>query len=611
MFIKRGKKAQVTIFIIIAIVIVVLGVVFFLFKDSIVKNESFPSFVEPVETSLLNCLEEIIYSGIDILESHGGYIDSPNFESGSRAVPFSTHLNFVGEEIPYWFYYSRSNIPKEQIPSKEDMEKQLENYLEEQISSCDFEEFYGGEYDIRRGGPSAKVSISEKKVNVDLDMDVSVLYATNSFIVKEHSIKLDSKLGKLYDDAIEIYNKEQGELFLEDYGVDILRLYAPVDGVEWTCSPLVWNANSVFDDLREALEENTFALKGSGDNKDYFVIDNNVKSNLRFIYSKSWPYAFEVSPSDGASMISRPVGNQQGLGVLGFCYVTYHYVYNLAYPILVQVYEDNEIFQFPVAVSIKGNLPREALKGNSFDSDYLDLCENRVSPLNLNVFDSNGNPLNSHVSFECFGIRCDLGETEGNLKTLVPECFNGFILADSEGYEEARAIYNSVEEGSLTFYLDKKYDLDVSLKMDGKVYSGDAIINFLSKEDSEIVSYPETKKVSLSEGDYEVQVYVYKNSSLKLESSTQEQCFDIPSSGVGALFGVTKKECFEVDVPEQIVGQVLSGGGILEFYFAENQLKNSNLIELTISSLKTPSNIEELQDNYILFESKAVGVGFK
>ncbi len=611
MFIKRGKKAQVTIFIIIAIVIVVLGVVFFLFKDSIVKNESFPSFVEPVETSLLNCLEEIIYSGIDILESHGGYIDSPNFESGSRAVPFSTHLNFVGEEIPYWFYYSRSNIPKEQIPSKEDMEKQLENYLEEQISSCDFEEFYGGEYDIRRGGPSAKVSISEKKVNVDLDMDVSVLYATNSFIVKEHSIKLDSKLGKLYDDAIEIYNKEQGELFLEDYGVDILRLYAPVDGVEWTCSPLVWNANSVFDDLREALEENTFALKGSGDNKDYFVIDNNVKSNLRFIYSKSWPYAFEVSPSDGASMISRPVGNQQGLGVLGFCYVTYHYVYNLAYPILVQVYEDNEIFQFPVAVSIKGNLPREALKGNSFDSDYLDLCENRVSPLNLNVFDSNGNPLNSHVSFECFGIRCDLGETEGNLKTLVPECFNGFILADSEGYEEARAIYNSVEEGSLTFYLDKKYDLDVSLKMDGKVYSGDAIINFLSKEDSEIVSYPETKKVSLSEGDYEVQVYVYKNSSLKLESSTQEQCFDIPSSGVGALFGVTKKECFEVDVPEQIVGQVLSGGGISEFYFSENQLKNSNLIELTISSLKTPSNIEELQDNYILFESKAVGVGFK
>jgi len=611
MFIKRGKKAQVTIFIIIAIVIVVLGVVFFLFKDSIVKNESFPSFVEPVETSLLNCLEEIIYSGIDILESHGGYIDSPNFESGSRAVPFSTHLNFVGEEIPYWFYYSRSNIPKEQIPSKEDMEKQLENYLEEQISSCDFEEFYGGEYDIRRGGPSAKVSISEKKVNVDLDMDVSVLYATNSFIVKEHSIKLDSKLGKLYDDAIEIYNKEQGELFLEDYGVDILRLYAPVDGVEWTCSPLVWNANSVFDDLREALEENTFALKGSGDNKDYFVIDNNVKSNLRFIYSKSWPYAFEVSPSDGASMISRPVGNQQGLGVLGFCYVTYHYVYNLAYPILVQVYEDNEIFQFPVAVSIKGNLPREALKGNSFDSDYLDLCENRVSPLNLNVFDSNGNPLNSHVSFECFGIRCDLGETEGNLKTLVPECFNGFILADSEGYEEARAIYNSVEEGSLTFYLDKKYDLDVSLKMDGKVYFGDAIINFLSEEDSEIVSYPETKKVSLSEGDYEVQVYVYKNSSLKLESSTQEQCFDIPSSGVGALFGVTKKECFEVDVPEQIVGQVLSGGGISEFYFSENQLKNSNLIELTISSLKTPSNIEELQDNYILFESKAVGVGFK
>ena len=37
-------------------------------------------------------------------------------------------------------------------------------------------------------------------------------------------------------------------------------MYAPVDGVELTCSPLVWNADEVFKNLSIATETNTFAL---------------------------------------------------------------------------------------------------------------------------------------------------------------------------------------------------------------------------------------------------------------------------------------------------------------------------------------------------------------
>jgi len=60
-------------------------------------------------------------------------------------------------------------------------------------------------------------------------------------------------------------------------------------------------------------------------------------------------------------LIANPVGNQPGLGVLCFCYVPYHFVYNIGYPVLIQVYSGEEIFQFPVAVVVKGNKPREAL----------------------------------------------------------------------------------------------------------------------------------------------------------------------------------------------------------------------------------------------------------
>ena len=37
--------------------------------------------------------------------------------------------------------------------------------------------------------------------------------------------------------------------------------------------------------------------------------------------SRYWPYAFEVSPTQGDILIANPVGNQEGLGILGFCYV--------------------------------------------------------------------------------------------------------------------------------------------------------------------------------------------------------------------------------------------------------------------------------------------------
>ena len=70
----------------------------------------------------------------------------------------------------------------------------------------------------------------------------------------------------------------------------------------------------------------------------YFYIDAGVSDEIRFINSKDWPRNFEVSPSEGILLVANPVGNQPGLGVLGFCYVPYHFVYNVKYPVLIQVY---------------------------------------------------------------------------------------------------------------------------------------------------------------------------------------------------------------------------------------------------------------------------------
>ena len=612
-FLTNQTRGQVTIFIILAIVIIGGAVVFYSFRDSIVW-EKMPVSIEPVYNNFLSCLEGKVLTGINILESQAGYIYLPDFESGSRYMPFSSQLNFLGNPVPYWYYVSGNNIQKEQVPSKKEMESQLEDFIEEKINKCVFEEYYEQGFEINQGVPEASVSIMEERVDVSLEMEMGFEKGEESVVVKNHDVEINSKLGMLYDSAIEIYKKEQKDLFLENYAVDILRLYAPVDGVELTCSPLTWNADEVFDELQEAIEANTLSLKTKGgdyslskEENKYFVADVSVNGEVRFINSKNWPNSFEVVPAEGNVLISKPVGNQPGLGVLGFCYVPYHFVYNVRYPVLVQVQEGEEIFQFPVAVVIQGNQPRESLSVSAVEIGVPELCKYKNTLVDVNVYDTKLNSVEAEISYDCLGVICDIGETDsGNLAGAFPQCVNGYVRAKAEGFAEGKYLYSTTETGSVDIILDKLYKLDVNLN------KGDnAVISFVSNEVSKTIVYPEQKNVELSEGQYEISVYVYKNSSLKLAETTHEQCVEVPQSGLGGLFGLTKKECFEVKMPAQIISNALSGGGKENYYILESELSSSKIIEINAESLPTPKSIEELQNNYILFEEMGLDVRFK
>jgi len=609
----KNKFGQVTMFIILGIIIVGAALVFFAFKDSII-GEKIPTIIEPVYNNFLSCLENRVLVGIDVLESQAGYIYLPDFESGSEYMPFSSHLNFLGNSVPYWYYVSGNNVQKEQVPSKKKMEEQLEDFVEEKMNDCMFDEYYAQGFEINQGEPVAKISIMDERVDIDLEMIMSFEKEEDSVVIKNHEMEINSKLGMLYDSAIEVYEAEQETLFLETYAVDTLRLYAPVDGVELTCSPLTWSADEVFDELQNAIEANTMALKtkeGSyslrKEENKYFVIDIPTKGDIRFINSKDWPNSFEVEPSEGNVLISEPVGNQPGLGVLGFCYVPYHFIYNIRYPILVQVQEGDEIFQFPVAVVIQGNKPRESLDTSAVDIEIPELCKYMNTIMKVNVYDTRLNPVEADISYECSGVKCSIGKTDsGKLVKEFPQCVNGYIRTRAEGFEDAKYLYSTVETDTVDIVLDKLYELDVELNSEEE-----AVISFLSDTSSKTVVYPEQKSVELSEGQYEIQVYVYKNSSLQLAEITREQCVEAPQSGLGGLLGLTKEECFDVTIPAQIISNALAGGGKENYYILESELANSKTIKINAGSLPIPKSIEELQSNYLLFEDMGLDIQFR
>ena len=107
----KNKKGQVTIFIIIAILIIAGVIAYFFLRTSLIKT-SIPENVQPIYTTFLTCLEDDASTGINVLQSQGGYIFLPEFEPGSLYMPFSSQLNFLGVGVPYWYYISRNiNCP--------------------------------------------------------------------------------------------------------------------------------------------------------------------------------------------------------------------------------------------------------------------------------------------------------------------------------------------------------------------------------------------------------------------------------------------------------------------------------------------------------------------
>src|SRR3989344_5913739 len=533
---KRGRLAQISVFIIVAVVLVAGLILFFVFREGLTFNRV-PQEFQPVYNYYLSCIEDETLYGSTIAGQQGGYIDidALGFSPGSIHMPFSNQLDFLGNSVPYWYYISGNGVVKEQVPSKEKIETELNGFVEERLPYCDFSSFIEQGYRIELS-EVAEVStrVNENNILVNVEQPLNIYFGNDSYRATSHEKKVDSNFGKFYDLAQKIYQDNKKSLFLENYGVDILRLYAPVDGNEIGCSPKIWNIGAVRENLTSALEANTGFIKIKGDyytvkkENEYFVHDigENVDANVNFLYLREWPMKVEVWPSDGSFLRADPIGLEEGYGILGFCYVPYHFVYDFVYPVLVQIYYEDELFQFPVVVYIEKNKPREA-----------DNVESRVS--------------------------------------AVPElCLNGFIVARAEGYETFRYKATIIEEQTINLALNKEYEMKLDVRKNGRPLASEdyAIVYFSKNNLSKIVSYPETSNVSLAEGQYQIKTYIYSNTELTIDSGSSSQCVDVPISGVFGLFGVTEKKCFDVAIPSQSINVGITGGGLQNYFVTEQEL---------------------------------------
>src|SRR3989338_9790312 len=85
-----SKRSQLTIFIIIAILIVGAVALFFTFKSKIIKTDEYPPEISPVANFVQECLGETAENSIYEIAQQGGYFDAPeeNFLFSDLKVPY-------------------------------------------------------------------------------------------------------------------------------------------------------------------------------------------------------------------------------------------------------------------------------------------------------------------------------------------------------------------------------------------------------------------------------------------------------------------------------------------------------------------------------------------
>lgn len=616
------RRAQIAIFVILAIIIVGLLVAFFAFRNT-VGLTSVPGELQPVFDYYTSCINDAVRTGVSLAGSQGGYVDAGDYTPGSDYAPFSSHLLFAGSQIPYWFSVSGNGLVQEHVPSKTDIEQQLDSFVRDRLSACDFSVFQQQGFEISVADqPRVEISVGDRTVSARVVNALSVARGEQRAHRETHDVQVASNLGSLYAEAVSFYKEQQTNAYLDNYAADILRLYAPVDGVLVQCNPQIWKTREVFQELQNALEAN-FAhvrfssTRTSNAEQQYFTVPHSFGSDARVLYSSAWPLVFEVTPADDELMVAEPVGNQKGLGVLGFCYVPYHFVYDLRFPVLMQLTRGQDVFQFPLLVLVDKNAPRNALtSGIAADSASPDICSFREGRASIATYDTNLNPVEADIFYQCFDQRCSLGRTSlsgttASLNVALPVCVNGQLSARAANFSETRQLFSSNNQTTADLILERLYPVTVSVYVDGKLTRDMAVVHFSRNEGSTVSALsPDQPTVSLQEGLYTISVFVYGNSTLTLPGTTKQECTEVPRGGIAGFFGTTEERCFAITTPVTKIDSALRGGGhASEIYLLASELAQGHL-NVYVNGLPAPTTLEQLQTNFELFESGSVEVSF-
>lgn len=243
-----GKKAQMTLFIILGIVAVVgVAITYMAFQPELDSGDDIlgtiteaDSETAPIQTYVHGCMHEILKKGVKTLCQNGGYINPLEHFSAGYESTESEMIISGANMMPYWNFFDetsgrfKTNAPflKKEDGGDMSVESQLESYLEDNVVGClnNFKSFRN-EFKIKTSEPDAEVAINEQGVVASMNMPTEIRPHSRdrSLSLEDYGVSLEVPLQKLFRFAWDITAEEKISVFVERLVLELVTLYSGMD----------------------------------------------------------------------------------------------------------------------------------------------------------------------------------------------------------------------------------------------------------------------------------------------------------------------------------------------------------------------------------------------
>jgi len=184
------KKGQLTIFIIVAIVIVALAVLLFIFRGDLISNEDVLSLeASSVKLKIEECMQESFEDSIFVVSLQGGYFDIPE-----NYIDYT--LDDLGGLVYVPFYVSEGN---DFVPSKSFLENQISKATISLSENCF--NFSNLDYNVEVDSDNieASSSIEDNMISLRVIAPVVVSKAEDVSRFEKFSFEQETSIKQLYD----------------------------------------------------------------------------------------------------------------------------------------------------------------------------------------------------------------------------------------------------------------------------------------------------------------------------------------------------------------------------------------------------------------------------
>jgi hypothetical protein len=187
------KKGQVTIFVIIAILIIAVIILFFALRPEVGTKNLIPKEIQPIDNSVMECLRLTSENALVRIGNQGGYF-----------LIFDEQA--IYNRIPYYF---DGNLKI--IPTQEEVEQNLEGFVYNELSFCilNFKNFRN-EFEIKHDLKEVDVEILNENVRFALKYNLNIfeIVSNTSYQLNDFVIEIPIRLNRIYEVTQKIVNEQ-------------------------------------------------------------------------------------------------------------------------------------------------------------------------------------------------------------------------------------------------------------------------------------------------------------------------------------------------------------------------------------------------------------------